>query len=78
MERRSPAISQASSLDSLSQSGSFSPRDSAGPLSPQGAAPDGGRSRKPGGGGIQMQIQHLQGKVIIHELIELVNHVGVP
>ena len=63
MDRRSPAISQASSLDSLSQSGSFSPRDSAGPLSPTGATPDSGRPRKVGGGGIQMQIQHLQGKL---------------
>ena len=62
MDRRSREFSESSSLASFSESGSFSPRDSAGPLSPQGVGPDGARPRKPGGGGIQMQIQHLQGR----------------
>lgn len=59
MSRKSPGISPASSMSSLS--GSLTPRDSTGPLSPpvQGAS---GGSKK-GGGGIQMQIQQLQGKL---------------
>ena len=62
MDRRSREFSESSSLASLSDSGSFTPRDGTGPLSPQGVVPDGARPRKPGGGGIQMQIQHLQGR----------------
>ena len=60
--RRSREMSDSGSLASLSDSGSFTPRDSTGPLSPQGVGPDGARPKRPGGGGIQMQIQHLQGR----------------
>lgn len=56
--RESDGISPASSMTSLS--GSFSPRDSPGPMSPGGASLG---DRKKGGGGIQMQIQQLQGRV---------------
>jgi len=44
-----------------SLSGSFSPRDSPGPLSPGGASV--GERKRGGVGGIQMQIQQLQGRV---------------
>lgn len=57
MSRYGEGMSPSGSVSSLS--GSFSPRDSPGPLSPGGASLG---DRKKGGGGIQMQIQQLQGR----------------